>query len=476
MSKILIVDEEGEVLGALEGLLTASCQEVACVPRGDMALDRLQREPFDLVILDLSMPGIDGLESLREIKRHRPKMPVIIVTGQGTMETAIEATRRGAFDYQLKPFDPEEMLRIIQRALKGAEMMKGRVVVGPKHVGCHGDAIVGRSRGMQEVFKAIGRVAATDVTVLICGESGTGKELIARAIHEHSLRDGRPLLTVNCAAIPETLLEGELFGYERGAFTGAVARRIGKFEQADKGTIFLDEIGDAPLSIQAKILRILQERTFERLGGNETLRSDVRTLAATNQDLERAIREGSFRADLYHRLNVVFLQVPPLRERPEDIPLLIDYFLARFSEELNVEKPLLADDALQLLREYSWPGNVRELQHRIRRAVLFTRGYPIQASDFPLKNGVHRPGFHALPAALGDDAPLGLVREHLDRYSGPRAHEELVERIEQALLTESLRRAHGNQTQAAKLLGLARATFLTKLQKHGLHSEPRGPT
>ena len=199
-------------------------------------------------------------------------------------------------------------------------------------------------------------------------------------------------------------------------------------------------------------------------------------LAATNRDLERAIREGSFRADLYHRLNVVSLQVPPLRERREDIPLLVDYFLARFAEELNVDKPLLAEDALQLLREYSWPGNVRELQHRIRRAVIFTRGYPIQASDFPLKNGAHRPGSHALPAAMGDDAPLCLVREHLDRYSGPRAHEELVERIEQALLTESLRRAHGNQTQAAKLLGLARATFLTKLQKHGLHSEPRGPT
>ena len=261
------------------------------------------------------------LEALRQIKQPQLKLPVIILTGQGTMSTAIEATRLGAFDYQVKPFDPEEVLRIIERALNGARMMKGRVAVGPEHPACSDEAIVGRSPGMQEVFKAIGRVAATDVTVLIRGESGTGKELIARAIHQHSLRDGKPLVIVNCAAIPETLLEGELFGYERGAFTGAVGRRIGKFEQAHGGTIFLDEIGDAPLSIQAKILRVLQDMTFERLGGNDTISAATsacwppRTGTSSSE-----MDKGSFRADLYHRLNVVSLHVPPLRERREDIP------------------------------------------------------------------------------------------------------------------------------------------------------------
>jgi transcriptional regulator with GAF, ATPase, and Fis domain len=257
----------------------------------------------------------------------------------------------------------------VQRALEGARLMRGQVVIGPDPTP-PGEGMIGRSLEMQELYKAIGRVAATDLTVLIRGESGTGKELVARAIYRHSLRTAEPLLTVNCAAIPETLLEGELFGYERGAFTGAVGRRTGRFEQADRGTIFLDEIGDAPLSIQAKILRVLQDKTFERLGGNETFRVHVRMLAATNRDLEVAMAEGTFRADLYHRLNVVSMDVPPLRNRRDDIPHLVDYFLARFAREMHIDKPLVAEEALELLCGYAWPGNVRELEHSLRRAML----------------------------------------------------------------------------------------------------------
>ncbi len=470
MSKILVVDDEPNILGAFQELLGAWGHEVAAESQAGPALQRLDREPLDLVILDICMPGIDGLEALRQIKKRQLKVPVIIVTGQGTMETAIEATRRGAFDYQLKPFDPEELLRTVERALSGARIMKARVAVGPDHTACTGEAIVGRSQGMQEVFKAIGRVAATDVTVLICGESGTGKELIARAIHQHSLRDGKALLAVNCAAIPETLLEGELFGYERGAFTGAVSRRTGKFEQAHGGTIFLDEIGDAPLSIQAKILRVLQEKTFERLGGNEIIESDVRVIAATNRNLQTAIAGGTFRADLYHRLNVVSLQVPPLRERREDIPLLVDYFLIRFAEELHVDKPLLAEDALDVLRGYHWPGNVRELEHRIRRAVIFTRGYPIQAADLSLGQPARPENGQLAPKGVGDERCRELVRDYLAGYHGAHAHEELVASIEKLLLSEALGQARGNHARAARLLGLARATFLTKLQKYGLQN------
>lgn len=469
MSTILIVDDECEVRLALEDLVRAAGHEVATEQRAADALERLQHESFDLMILDICTPGMDGLEALRLIHGHQPPVPVIIVTGQGSTETAIQATQGGAFDYHLKPFEPDELLRSISRALAGARLMKGRTAAEQHHPPSRHDTLIGRHPGMQEVYQAIGHVAGTDVTVLIRGESGTGKELVARAIHQHSLRREKPLLVVSCAAIPETLLEGELFGYERGAFTGAIGRRIGKFEQAHQGTIFLDEIGDAPLTIQAKILRVLQEKTFERLGGDQTLRVDVRVLAATNRNLDEAITAGGFRADLFHRLNVVSIHVPPLRERREDIPLLADYFLTRFASEMHLVKPLFAADAVKLLQSYSWPGNVRELEHCIRRAVIFTRGYPIQVPDLVL-NGHGRSGGSAGKACIctGEEELQRLVRKYLDTYHGTRGHEDLLEQLEKTLLSEAVRRADGNRTRAAQLLGLPRGTFLTKLQKHGL--------
>jgi DNA-binding NtrC family response regulator len=390
------------------------------------------------------------------------------MTGRGTTDTAIEATKRGAFEYHLKPFEPLEMLETISKALEGARLMKGRVAMGPETAEPSTEAIVGHSPGMQQVYKAIGRVAQTEVTVLIRGETGTGKELVARAIYQHGVRSRMPLTVVNCAALPETLLESELFGHERGAFTGAVARRIGKFEQAHGGTMFLDEIGDMSPATQAKVLRLLQDRRFERLGGNETMEADVRILCATSRDLEKAIAERTFREDLYHRLNVVTIQIPPLRERREDIPSLVDYFLGRFARSLGIEKPPLAEDARAFLFDYSWPGNVRELEHLIQQLMIFTGGYTIQAADLPaaLRAGAQE--------VIGQSSPftenqwLTLVREYLASYAGDRAYEALLEKIEELLIREALERCNGNQTHAAKLLGLTRPTLHAKIQRHGL--------
>jgi transcriptional regulator with GAF, ATPase, and Fis domain len=321
---------------------------------------------------------------------------------------------------------------------------------------------------MQEVFKAIGRVAATDASVLIRGESGTGKELVARAIYQHSRRANAPLLVVNCAAIPEGLLESELFGHERGSFTGAHARKIGKFEQAHGGSILLDEIGDIPLVVQAKILRALQQKTFERVGGNETLQTDVRVLAATNRNLEQAIAGGSFREDLYHRLNVVTILIPPLRERRGDTAQLANYFLGRYCGELGIDKPPISEEALRELVAYDWPGNVRELEHCIYRTLIFTRGFPIQASDVVrARDSAARPSDEA-GKQMDEAALLDVVRRYLDHHCGEGTHEQLLAKIERLAIAEALRRTEGNQTHAARLLGLTRPTLHAKMQRHGM--------
>jgi nitrogen regulation protein NR(I) len=466
MSRILVVDDETSVLSAFQEFLGGSGHEVATAREAEAALDLLGSEPFDLIVMDICLSGMDGLEALRRIKQRWPKLPVIVMTGHGTVDTAIEATKLGAFDYHLKPFDPAGMLATIEKALQGTRLRWDQVVLDPEVTGAvAGDAIIGQSPGMQEVYKSIGRVAATDATVLIRGESGTGKELVARAIHQHSRRSDKALLAVNCVAIPDTLLESELFGYERGAFTGAVARRTGKLEQANGGTIFLDEIGDVSLAMQAKVLRVLEERCFERLGGNKTIHVDVRIVAATNRDLEQAMAEGTFREDLYHRLDVVIIQVPPLRQRGEDIPRLVDYFLERYAREFKIDRPPLAPEAMELLRKFSWPGNVRQLEHCIQRALIFTRGHPIQAADLPLESG-GRPG--EVVCGLREEELEDMVRRYLGTCISGRAYEELMSRMERLLILEALRRAGDNQTHAARLLGLPRPTLHAKMQKHGL--------
>jgi nitrogen regulation protein NR(I) len=469
MAKILVVDDERNVRQAFEEVLADQGHTVVAVRDGEDALRAIEDDGFDLAILDICLPGMNGLDALARIKQRRPKLPVIVMTGQGTTNTAIEATKRGAFDYQLKPFEPEEMLQTIAKVLEGSRLMKGELVLGPETGVSASEAMVGRSSPMQQLYKAIGRVAQTDATVLIRGESGTGKELVARAIYQHSLRSGLPLMVVNCAAIPETLLESELFGYEAGAFTGAATRRIGKFEQAHGGTIFLDEIGDMPLAVQAKILRILQQRTFQRLGGNETVHADVRVLCATNRNLEKAIADGGFRQDLYHRLDVVTLQLPPLRERRGDVPLLVDYFLNRCARTSHVERPPFARDALDLLAQYAWPGNVRELEHLIQRLMIFTGGYTIQASDLPPRlRAIAQTTTAGAAANLGDEPLLELVQSYLDAFGGDNAYEKLVDKIERLLITEALRRSQGNQSRTSRLLGLPRPTLHAKIQKFGL--------
>jgi DNA-binding NtrC family response regulator len=468
MGRILVVDDDTNIRSAFDALLSTRGHEVLAAGTGEAALEMLARERPDLVVLDVVLPGMDGLETFRGIRSGHPEMPVIVMTGSGTMDVAIEASKLGAFDYQQKPFEPARMLQLIDKALESARVAQAPRVRGDDAEPSAADLIVGASPGMQQIFKLIGRVATTDATVLIRGESGTGKELVAKAIHLHSARSQEPLNIVNCAAIPETLLESELFGYERGAFTGATGRRIGMFERADHGTILLDEIGDVPLGVQAKVLRVLQAKTFERIGGGETLRVDVRILAATNRALERAITEGTFRDDLYHRLHVVTIHVPPLRERREDIPRLVGTFLARFAVDLKIAKPTLSREAMSLLCNYPWPGNVRELQHCLQRALIFSRGAPLERED--LLRALESGGVSAPGSRIAEDGPLvDFIRDLLRTRSGT-SEPTLLEVVEKELLTEVLRQSRGNQTRAAELLGIPRPTLHAKLRRHGIRT------
>lgn len=473
MSEILVVDDDRSILSAFEQLLTEQGYSVSKASHGQEALSLLGNHRPDLIIMDIRMPGISGLETLHRIKEIDRRLPVIVITGYGTMETAVQATKLGAVDYHLKPLNPEEILASIAGALESVRLMERRVEVDGEAVPEQGDLIVGRSRCMREVYKSVGRVAETDATVLIRGETGTGKELVARAIYQHSLRAVAPLVVVNCVAIPDTLLESEFFGHEKGSFTGAERRKIGKFEQANGGTIFLDEIGDMPLSTQAKLLRVLQDRSFERVGGSDKITVDVRIIAATNRDLEAAIQRGQFREDLYHRLRVFTIHLPPLRERRDDIPRLSTYFLERFAREMALETPVLTEDAASEMHAYSWPGNVRELQNCMQQAVILTRGYPIRSQHI-------REALSTLAAADGEssnasaglDGLKQLVQVYLRTYKGNAVHSEFLETAEKLLLSEAMRLHEGNQTHAARFLGLARPTLKAKLDKYGLSTGP----
>ncbi len=398
MDRLLLIDDEADVQYSFRRIFDSPEIELAAASSGEEGLKLIAKVKPDLVIMDVRMGGMNGLETLRRIRETNEKLPVIMMTAYGTTQMAIEAMKLGAYDYLLKPFDVPKLKQIIGAALKAARDMKQVVSYQPLLESEDYDlGIVGRSEAMQNVFKLIGQLAGSDATALITGESGTGKELVARAIYHHSRRNGRSFLAINCAAIPENLLESELFGHEKGAFTGANSQRIGKFEQCDQGTIFLDEIGDMSLATQTKILRVLQSGTFERVGGNQPIRADVRVIAATNKALEQAVAAKQFREDLFYRLNVVRIQIPPVRERREDIRLLVNYFLKKFAQAQNQRPKSISPEVIRILEQYHWPGNVRELENVIQRAIVVAKGDAILLNDLP-------------PEILGAEQPVAPAR------------------------------------------------------------------
>lgn len=470
MSSVLIIDDDDQLRRSFVKLLTEEGYSVASAPSGEAGLRLVQKEVPDLVVLDMRLPGMNGFETFQAIHEIEPKLPVIIMTAYGTTETAIEATKIGAYDYILKPFDIPEMLKVIGQALEAGRFMRSPVNMDAVPEAASGEAIIGRSEQMQEVYKAIGRVSSTDATVLIRGESGTGKELVARAIYHHSLRANKPFHVINCVAIPETLLESELFGYERGAFTGATHRRVGKVEQANGGTVFLDEIGDMPIGIQAKILRLLQERKIERLGGRETIPVDVRIIASTNRELETAIAANQFREDLYYRLKVVTIWLPPLRERKADIPLLTEYYISRYRAELGIDNPGITKEAKEMLTNYAWPGNVRELANTIQKALIFNRGAPISPDDIAPKIMQRDLGERDV-SGTGDQAIRQWVQEALATGAEEKLFDSCMDRFASLIISEALNLTGGNRSQAAKLLGLSRPTLHSKIEKYRLKLE-----
>ncbi len=463
--RLLLIEDDRSVTDALVPVLEEEGYETLGEADGVRGLERALREPLDVVLTDLRLPGHDGLTVVRQLHSERPRLPILLMTAHGTTETAIEAMKLGAFDYVLKPFELPELLDLLRKAVEARRSMTEPVGLG--EAAPAGTALVGQSRAMQAVFKEIGRLAAKPVSVLVEGETGTGKELIARALYQHSDRSQQAFVAVHCAAIPETLLESELFGHERGAFTGAEVRRIGRFEQASGGTLFLDEIGDLPTATQIKLLRVLQERTLQRLGGRETVAVDVRVISATHRDLELLRGRGEFREDLYHRLAVAVIRLPALRERLEDLPMLVQHFTRRHGPELGENHAVFREDAMNRLRQHAWPGNVRELENVVRKALLRAQGYPvgrehIEAVLAPLperQEEAGAQGLKALAAEFLDDAAEGRLTD---------AHARLIARAEGEIVRQAFQRSGGNVTLAARWLGISRVTLREKLRQFGI--------
>jgi len=464
--KVLIADDDESVRWVLKKSLEKDGILTAFAKSASEALERITEGDIALVLMDIRMPGMSGLEALEKIQNEGRRVSVIIMTAQATMQNAIEAMRRGAFDYITKPFDLDEVNLLVKKALEvrqlSLEVHALRAEVREKYEG----GLVGNTPSMQEIYKTIGRVAESDATVLINGESGTGKELVARAIHYHSKRSGKPFTAVNSAAIPSDLLESELFGHEKGSFTGAVSRKIGKFEAAAGGTLFLDEIGDMGLALQGKLLRVLQEKEFERVGGTEAIRTDVRVIAATHWNLEKAVREKRFREDLFYRLNVIQLTIPPLRKRKDDISPLADFFMQKYQPKREKAK-ILTPETLKILRAYDWPGNVRELENAVQRAITLSPGDKIFPDSLPPQifkpgNGANFSFENFLEEKLGDlvDRMGGL--ESGDIYS------MVLQRVEKPLITLVLKKTEGNQVRAANLLGINRNTLRKKIRELGI--------
>ena len=462
--RIIVADDEPNLRRVLAGILGREGYDVLLASNGEEALG-LVDSGVGVVITDLRMPRIDGMTLLRTIVRDSPDIPVIIITAHGTVDTAVEALKLGAFDYIEKPFEQEQLRSIVAKALDQHRVQQDqpRIAVTDDDTQVPGRfGLVGDSAGMQQVYAVIDKVADTPSTVLITGESGTGKELVAKALHQHSAREPQPFIKINCAAIPKTLMESELFGYEKGAFTGAVGQKPGRFELADTGTIFLDEIGEIPVEMQVKLLRALQESEFERVGGIKTLKVDVRVITATNRDLEREVKQGNFREDLYYRLNVVPLRLPPLRERKEDIAHLCEHIVRRFNERLKKNARGLTPDAMERLMGYSWPGNIRELENVLERTILFTDAEWITAGDLPAEltassapTGREPTGQHILPQEDEGKTLKDIVRAE-------------TERVERDLIIQALDETAGNVTQAAKRLGISRKSMQMKMKEFGL--------
>jgi nitrogen regulation protein NR(I) len=465
MATLLIVDDEPNVLYSLKKTLRCDTLEILTAGSANQGIALVEQHQPDAVILDVRLPDMSGLDAFERMRQIDPRLPVIIITAHATTETAIEAMKRGAFEYLLKPLDLQELRELVSKAIQLSHLSHVPAVFGQEDASdARVDRIVGLSAPMQEVYKNIGRVAPQDVNVLILGESGTGKELVARAIYSHSRRSQGPFLAFNCAAIPESLLESELFGHERGAFTGADRRRIGKFEQANHGTIFLDEIGDMTLATQAKILRLLQDGRFERVGGNETIQSDVRVIAATNKNLEEAIRNGRFREDLYYRLKIFSIELPPLRQRKGDLPLLTEHFVAVYNRELSKHVRTVPPETMNLLRQYDWPGNVRELQSAIRYAFVQSTGDILAPHSLPENIRVQEPlGPTPRPKPTGGSIDVAAQVQDLLAGGSTDLYRQIHTAVDRILLDEVLRYADGNQVLASQLLGISRTTLRNKL-------------
>jgi len=446
---ILVVEDGQSQREMLKDFLAGEGHRVAGAEDGNAAIQQVQGGHFDLLLLDFKMPGMNGIEVLKKIKGINPQISVVMMTAYGTIETAVDAMKLGAVDYITKPIDLDELIILVGRIAERQTLIRENEILRKKlwKKEISTGQIIYKDPGMEAIVNMAGRVASSRTTVLIQGESGTGKELFARLIHATSPRSGKPMIVVNCGAIPETLLESELFGHEKGAFTGATARRIGRFEEADGGTLFLDEIGELSPPVQVKLLRFLQEREFQRLGGNQTIQADVRIISATNRNLEERVKEGTFRDDLYYRLNVVSMTVPPLRDRRGDIPLLIEYFTKRFSSENDKEIEGLSSEAMDTLLKYDYPGNVRELENIIERAVVITRDRVISIKDLPFED---------------------ISPGHFTGHKEGGALKNEIESLERTRIEQALEKTGNNQTRAAELLGITERTLRYKLKKYGL--------
>jgi DNA-binding NtrC family response regulator len=481
--RVLIADDELNMRRVLEAILRREGYDVVTAANGLDALAAMNRD-VHTVITDLKMPGLDGMGLLKKLSADWADVPVVMITAHGSVENAVEAVKLGAFDYLEKPFEQEQIRQVVAKALSTFEL--ARRDARPDEAGTRGRfRLIGESSAIKQIFGVVEKVANTPSTVLITGESGTGKELIARALHENSSRHGGPFIKINCAAIPKTLMESELFGYEKGAFTGAVGAKPGRFELAHGGTLFLDEIGEIPVEMQVKLLRVLQESEFERVGGIKTIKVDVRLVTATNRDLLAEIGAGAFREDLFYRLNVVPIHIPPLRDRREDIPLLVDHFIAKFNERLRKQIEAVDDDAVERLIAHPWPGNIRELENLMERTVLFCEGPRIQVSDLPPEISHLAPVSlshlaaaalpHAAPAAASDEAARAVpAAEALAASSLKEAVRVQTERVERELIQRALDETGGNVTQAARKLKISRKSLQTKMKEFGLRDQARG--